>query len=91
MGVGESPNRTPLELRAFIDGVPALAWSALPDGSPEFLNQRFLDYSALSEDQLYAEWKSTLHRDDVEEFETLWGGLQKSSGGTWRTRFGIVV
>jgi PAS domain S-box-containing protein len=78
MGADENPNRTPLELRAFVDGVPALAWSALPDGSPEFFNQRFVDYSGLSRDQVYAEWKSTLYRDDVEEFERWWGGLQKS-------------
>lgn len=78
MGARESPNRMPLELRAFIDGVPALAWSALPDGSPEFFNQRFLDYSGLSPNQVYAEWKSTLHQDDMEEFERWWGGLQKS-------------
>jgi formate hydrogenlyase transcriptional activator len=88
MGAGESPNRTPLELRAFIDGVPALAWSALPDGSPEFFNQRFLDYSGLSPDQFYAEWKSTLHRDDMEEFERWWGRLQKSQKpGQMEVRF----
>jgi len=77
MDAGESLNRNPLELRAFIDGVPALAWSALPDGSPEFFNQPFLDHSGLSPDEVYAEWKSKLHRDDVEEFEKWWGELQK--------------
>ena len=70
--------RPPLEPRAFIDGVPALAWSALPDGSPEFVNQRFTDYRGLSPDQVCAQWKSSLHRDDAERFETWWDGLQKS-------------
>ena len=68
----------PLEPRAFIDGVPALVWSALPDGCPEFVNQRFTDYSGLSPDQICARLKSSLHRDDAELFETWWGGLQKS-------------
>ena len=68
----------PLEPRAFIDGAPALVWSARPDGSPEFVNQRFTDYSGLSPDQVCARWKSSLHRDDAERFETWWGGLQKS-------------
>ena len=77
MDAGESLNRNPLELLAFIDGVPALAWSALPYGSPEFFNQRFLDYSGRSPDEVYADWKSKLHRDDVEEFEKWWGELQK--------------
>src|SRR5262249_15986512 len=71
-------NRTSLELRAFIDGIPALAWSALPDGVPEFFNQRFSDYSGLSPDQIRAQWKSSLHRDDAEAFELWWDGLQKS-------------
>ena len=67
-----------LDLRAFIDGIPAFAWTCLPDGSPEFFNQRFSDYSGLSPDQIYGEWKSALHPDDVEEFEKWWQGLQKS-------------
>jgi PAS domain-containing protein len=48
-------DRTLLELRAFIDGIPALAWSALPDGFTEFFNQRFSDYSGLSPDQVCAQ------------------------------------
>ena len=62
MDARESPNDNPLELRAFIDGVPALAWSALPDGSPELFNQRFLDYSGIPPDEVYAEWKSKKER-----------------------------
>src|SRR5215471_2641783 len=46
------------ELRRFIDHVPALGWSALPDGSLDYVNQRFRDYTGLSPDQLYgSEWK----------------------------------
>ena len=78
----------PLELRAFIDGVPALAWSALPDGSLDFFNQRFRDYTGLSPDQLYgSEWKSTVHRDDIQQFETWWQGLRQSQkAGTTEVR-----
>src|SRR6202035_128764 len=32
------------KLRTIIDTIPALAWSARPDGSAEFLNRRWLDY-----------------------------------------------
>jgi|ERR1700685_3393206 hypothetical protein len=31
-----------------INRIPTLAWSCLPDGTPEFLNQRWLDYTGLS-------------------------------------------
>ena len=40
------------ELRAFIDSMPALAWSCRSDGFPEFINQRFHEYSGLSTDQI---------------------------------------
>jgi formate hydrogenlyase transcriptional activator len=67
------------ELRDFIDRVPVLAWSALPDGSLDFFNQPFCDYTGLSAEQLYgSEWKSAVHLDDAEAFETWWQGLQKS-------------
>jgi PAS domain S-box-containing protein len=66
------------ELRAFIDSMPALAWSCRPDGSAEFINQRFHEYSGLSTDWIYEGWKSTLHPDDMEVFEAWWLGLQKS-------------
>ena len=71
-------SRAPLELRAFIDSVPAFAWSAGPDGVPEFVNRRLQDYSGLSPDQLYGQWKSILHPDDVEAFDKWWRGLQSS-------------
>src|SRR5258705_12762401 len=35
-------------LRTMIDKIPTLAWSCWPDGTTEFLNQRWLDYTGLS-------------------------------------------
>jgi len=68
-----------LELRAFIDRVPALAWSALPDGSLDFFNKQFQDYTGLSSDQLSGlEWKSAIHPADIQEFESWWEDLQHS-------------
>ena len=78
MGADENPNRTPLELRAFIDAMPAFAWSTRPDGFPEFVNQRLLDYSGLSRETHYTEYKSIIHRDDVEDFENWWQALMNS-------------
>lgn len=42
MSTSEEQGHASLEVRAFIDGILALAWSALPDGSLDFFNQRFL-------------------------------------------------
>ena len=87
MTTSESQSPTPLELRSFIDRIPALAWSALPDGSLDFFNQRFRDYTGLSSDQLYgSEWKSAVHRDDIQQLETWWQGLRQSQVGTTEVR-----
>ena len=71
MREGQSP--ATLKLRAFIDAVLAIAWSALPDGSLDFVNKRFRDYTGLSSDQLIGwEWKSVVHPDDIPQLETWW-------------------
>src|SRR5258706_8156461 len=38
-------------LRKIIDTIPTLAWSARPDGSAEFFNQRWLDYAGPSPEE----------------------------------------
>src|SRR5207247_11085224 len=41
-------NDSEMQFRQMIDELPALAWSCLPDGSGEFLNKQWLDYTGLS-------------------------------------------
>jgi PAS domain-containing protein len=41
-------------LRQIIDKIPTLAWCNLPDGSSEFLNQRWHDYTGLSPQEAIA-------------------------------------
>ncbi len=69
-----------LEFRGFIEGLPALAWSALPDGSLDFTNQAFRNYTGRSPDRLYgSEWKSAVHQEDIRQFETWWRELERSA------------
>jgi len=52
-------------LRLVIDTLPALVWSKLPDGSTNFLNRRFLDYTGLSlEEGLGWGWMNAFHPED---------------------------
>jgi PAS domain S-box-containing protein len=44
----ERIRQTEQELQLVIDTIPALAWSALPDGSIDFVNKRLLEYGGLS-------------------------------------------
>ena len=54
------------QLRLIIDTVPAMIWSALPDGSRDFLNQRWLEYTSLSlEEGLGWGWTVAIHPEDL--------------------------
>jgi PAS domain S-box-containing protein len=49
-----------------IDTIPAHVWSARPDGSIDFINQRLLEFLGRSmEDILASGWDSLVHPDDV--------------------------
>src|SRR5262247_2526638 len=65
-------------LTTFLDGIPALAWSALPDGSVDFVNRPFCDYTGLPSEQLYGSaWKLAVHEDDIQHLEDWWRGLER--------------
>jgi hypothetical protein len=42
------------QLRDVIDTIPASAWSAGPDGSVEFINERWLEYAGFSTEKAWA-------------------------------------
>ena len=57
--------RSERELRGVVDTVPALVWSASPDGTVDFVNERLLDFAGLtSDDVLGWNWEPILHSDD---------------------------
>jgi len=52
-------------LRLIIDTIPTIVWRKLPDGSADFLNRNFLEYTGLSvEDGLGWGWMNAFHPDD---------------------------
>jgi PAS domain-containing protein len=54
------------DIRLVVDTNPTLAWSAGPDGSAEFFNQRWLDYTGLSAKQaLDSGWQVAILADDL--------------------------
>src|SRR6266850_7249119 len=63
-------------LRLTIDTIPVLAWCTRPDGSNEFLNQRWLDYTGLIIEQARGwGWKVAIHADDLPQLLDVWQGL----------------
>src|SRR5580700_11140515 len=62
-----------------VDAIPTLAWSARPDGSVEFLNRRWLDYTGLSaEEALDWGWTAAVHTEDRGKFMDFWRHLLDS-------------
>src|SRR6202051_105681 len=61
------------KLRTIIDTIPVIAWCALPDGSGEFWNQRWHDYTGLSYEAARGwGWRSVIHPDDLDQLENTW-------------------
>src|ERR1700682_857411 len=60
-------------LRLVIDTIPAYAWSAKPDGSVDFINQRFLEFTGRSmQEMLGWSWGSLVHTDDLTRYIGEW-------------------
>ncbi len=58
------------QLRIVVNTLPALVWSKLPDGSADFLNQRFMEYTGLPlEEGLGWGWLRNFHPEDRLEKE----------------------
>ena len=65
--------RSERELREVIDTIPAAVWSALPDGSNTYVNQRFVEYSGLSAEQAAgSSWQAATHPDDLQQHLSKW-------------------
>jgi PAS domain S-box-containing protein len=59
--------------RQIIDTIPAYAWSTAPDGSADFINQRFADFTGRSIEELLGwGWGSSIHPDDLPSHVGLW-------------------
>jgi PAS domain S-box-containing protein len=65
--------QTEQELRLVIDTIPAIVWRKLPDGSADFINQRFQEYWGRSaEEGLGWGWMNAIHPDERKKFEEEW-------------------
>src|SRR5215469_3673386 len=61
------------KLRQVIDTIPTLAWSILPDGSNEFLNKRWHEYTGLSPEQSHGwGWQAVFHPEDLPPLMEKW-------------------
>src|SRR6266576_3498145 len=63
-------------LRRVIDTIPTLAWCNLSDGSNEFLNKRWHEYTGLSPEESNGwGWQAAIHPEDRAPLTEKWRGL----------------
>jgi PAS domain S-box-containing protein len=61
------------ELRGVLDSIPAIVWSALPDGSNSYVNSRFVEYCGIPAEHLAGSgWHAATHPDDLERHNAKW-------------------
>jgi len=61
------------ELREVVDTIPAIVWSARPDGSNSYVNSRFVEYCGMPPEQIAGSgWHAATHPDDLERVDAKW-------------------
>ena len=61
------------QLRTMIDSIPGYIWRTTPDGTVDFLNQGWCDYTGISmADALKSGWQRTVHPDDYAGVMAYW-------------------
>jgi PAS domain S-box-containing protein len=66
-------------LQLIIDTIPALAWSARPDGSAEYFNQHYLDFIGLAAEQASGwGWTAAVHPEDLNGLAATWQRIMAS-------------
>src|SRR5215467_9214625 len=80
---GKKFNTSEAKLRLIIDTIPVIAWCTLADGSGEFWNRRWHDYTRLSlEDARGWGWRSAIHPEDLNRIEGKWrADIASGQGG----------
>jgi PAS domain S-box-containing protein len=61
------------KLRDVIETIPTFAWTALPDGSVDFVNRHWQEYTGLSTERTVGSgWREAAHPEDVERNVEKW-------------------
>ena len=73
MNAGERFPRELDILRQLADNLPQIVWVTRPDGSHEYYNRRWYDYTGLAlNSSLEQSWDPLFHPDDLERANTSW-------------------
>jgi PAS domain S-box-containing protein len=61
------------QYRSLADLIPGVVWTARPDGSIDYANQFWFDFTGMTLEQTQGSgWTAVLHPDDVERVSSVW-------------------
>jgi PAS domain S-box-containing protein len=71
--------------------IPVAAWTLAPDGTPDFVNHSWLEYTGQSLDYIQSDpeaWMTAVHPEDRESTSRgYWDGIRSGQGFTMEARF----
>jgi PAS domain S-box-containing protein len=81
-----------LHLRVgMLQSIPVAAWSVMPDGTPDIVNQLWYEYTGQTPEFVNSHsdaWMTTMHPEDREEASRIyWDGIRSGRGFTMEARF----
>ena len=65
-------------LRHLADGLPQIMWVGRPDGSHEYYNRRWYDFTGRKRDVEIAGWSDLFHPDDTDRADAAWATALRS-------------
>src|SRR6201988_1660779 len=72
-GAEDALRRREKELRDVIEAIPAIAFTAQPDGSSVWINRQWVEFTGLTlEETSGSGWQSAMHPDDLFEHAAKW-------------------
>jgi len=75
----ENLKRLQAESQQTLDFIPALAWRTGADGSTEYLNKRWLEFTGMSLEQALGwQWLAAVHPDDRQGLSDTWKAIMAS-------------
>jgi PAS domain S-box-containing protein len=77
--IEQTLRETEARFRQLADAMPQIVWTAQADGTVDYYNKRWYEFTGLQEDQsLEQSWRLVLHRDDVASWDERWAHAVKS-------------
>lgn len=65
--------RSEAEFRIIIDAIPTQVWTALPDGSADFQNRTWREFTGLQPEEAHgSRWHRVIHPDDLDAYAGWW-------------------